>query len=623
MQYPHATTHSVYHDAARLDRNARVVNRRRLLVLTLNILTVLSLSLAMLHLLSFGGWSMLKAAMFVAFFVTLPWLSIGFWNAVIGITLVVSARQSEASSDADPLALPYNAAAPITTRTAIVMALRNEDPEPSLRRLRAMHDELRAAGLGAHFDFHVLSDTNQPEIALLEERLVDEWRDIAVDPRQIHYRCRLTNEGYKAGNIEEFCRRTVDTYDFFLPLDADSFMSGREVAKLVRMCQAHPHIGILQTLAVGMPATSLFTRTFQFGMRHGMRAYTMGSAWWQADCGPFWGHNALIRMRAFHDHCSLPVIDGTGPLSGYIMSHDQVEAVLMRRAGYHCRVVAQEGESWEENPPTLPDFIRRELRWCQGNMQYWSLLAMPGLKPTSRVQLALAILMYLGAPAWMAFIGLGAVFAVSGGATAETYPFNQGVILFAVIITMSLMPKVAGVLGTLLSPAASAQYGGRLRTIVSALFEIVFSALIAPVVGFAIAVFAVGLMFGQKLDWRVQPRGVRAVDWREALGTFAPQTLFGLVFFVLLLQFAPGVLPWAAPVIAGFLVAVPLAVVSAMPALGSWTMAVRLCDIPEDHNPPVSLARVMGRDPKPLLPRGLPVTREDSPSTRPGPGMAT
>ena len=51
-----------------------------------------------------------------------------------------------------------------------------------------------------------------------------------------------------------------------------------------------------------------------------------------------------------------------GPLGGWVLSHDQVEAALMRRAGYEVRVMPVEGGSREENPTTLPEHLRRDLR---------------------------------------------------------------------------------------------------------------------------------------------------------------------------------------------------------------------------------------------------------------------
>ena len=173
--------------------------------------------------------------------------------------------------------------------------------------------------------------------------------------------------------------------------------------RLVRVMQTDPKLGIVQGLVVGLPSTSAMARIFQFGMRLGMRSYTIGSAWWQGDCGPYWGHNAVLRLRPFAAHCELPLLAG----GRHILSHDQIEAVLMRRAGYEVRVLPEENLGWEENPPTLIEFIRRDLRWCAGNMQYWPFLLMPGLKSVSRYQLLLAILMFLGSPAWIGLLLLG------------------------------------------------------------------------------------------------------------------------------------------------------------------------------------------------------------------------
>lgn len=562
---------------------ARTLRQRRLLVLFLNTLTVTVLAAAMAAVLGYGGWSPARVGMLIAFVVTLPWLSIGFWNAIIGT--IVAARGG------DPLtALPDTPGVPIAGRTAIVMAVRNEDPERSILRLRGIFEDLEASGAADHFDVHVLSDTDDPAVAVREAALVAAWQAASARPSQIFYRRRTDNSGYKAGNLEEFCRRCRHAYDFFLPLDADSFLSAANVLRLVRTMERQPTIGILQTLAVGTPSTQFFTRVFQFGMRHGMRAYTTGATWWAGDCGPYWGHNALIRMAPFAESCSLPVLPGRGPLGGHVMSHDQVEAVLMRRAGYEVRVIVEEGESWEENPPTLPDFIRRELRWCQGNMQYFQLLGLGGLKPMSRVQLALAILMYIGAPAWMLFLAFGAISIFDG--VGGGIPPAVGIALFVAILTMAFAPKVMGLVGALASDRASARYGGRLRLVAGGLVEIVMSALMAPVVAFAVAVFVFGLLFGKRIDWRAQPRGVRTVTWGEAARSFWPQTLFGLALGGLFAAVLPGVLPWAAPVIVGLMVSIPLAVATAAAPLGRLSVASGLCDIPEDPHPPMALTRL-------------------------------
>ncbi len=573
----------------------RRLSRRRVIVLMLNIVTVVVLTALMTILMNYSGWSVVKGAMLAAYVITLPWLSIGFWNAVIGFGLMKFTDDPIAAIS--PSLVVRDASAPIVARTAIVMVIRNEDPDGSIDRLKAMFADVDRAGMLDKFDFHVLSDTDDSQIAAREERLVNVWQIEVGGRGRIYYRRRKTNEGYKAGNIDEFCERLSGQYEFFLTLDADSFMSAKAILRLVRAMEANPQIGILQGLVVGAPSKSFFTRTFQFGMRHGMRAYTVGSAWWQGDCGPYWGHNALIRLEPFREHCKLPIIKGAGPLSGYILSHDQVEAVLMRRAGYEVRVLAAEDESWEENPPSLPDFIRRELRWCQGNMQYWQLLTMPDTPVVSRLQLALAILMYLSPVAWMIFIALGLV-QVIVQEPGVYYPVALGVSLFVTILTMSLMPKLMGLAGTLARPQQRRRYGGGLLTVAGGVLELVLSMLMAPVVGFAIAVFAIGLLFGRKIEWKTQQREVHTVRWSEATRAFWPQTLAGVVMAAVLWAHAPYVMLWASPVIAGFLFSIPFSVLTSGALLGAFSVRTGLCNIPEDRRMPLPLRRLLGETPK-------------------------
>lgn len=578
------TTAAPTANLARAEALPRRLLWRRILVAGLNIGTVVGLAAWMAALFASGGIAPLEVAMWLAFLVTLPWLAIGFWNAVIGT--LVTARSSRPT---DPLALDDAPDSPIRTRTALLMTLRNENAAEAIRRVRLMFEDIAATGEARHFDVHVLSDTDDPAIAADEEAEVERWRRHSDWPGHIHYRRRTENTGYKAGNIADFCDANAGRYDFFLTLDADSFVAGAVILRLVRTMQAEPKLGILQTLAVGTPSTSAFTRAFQFGMRHGMRAHTAGAVWWSGDCGPYWGHNALIRMAPFHAHCHLPVLPGDGPLGGHIMSHDQVEAVLMRKAGYHVRVVATESESFEENPPTLPDFVRRELRWCQGNFQYLSLLSMPGLLPLSRVQLALAILMFLGAPAWMAFIVFGTIGAATYGGGL---PMGWGLALVSVMLFLCFAPKLMGLMSVLASGRQARRYGGRARVAAGGLFEFVTGLLTAPVVAFATAVFAFGLLWGKRIDWRAQPRAARSVTWREAITGFLPQTVFGLVVLVVLALSAPVILPLAAPVIAGLVLAAPFAVWSANPALGRIVTQAGICAIPEELATPPSLSRL-------------------------------
>ncbi|MEM8753294.1 MAG: glucans biosynthesis glucosyltransferase MdoH, partial [Pseudomonadota bacterium] len=391
-------------------------------------------------------------------------------------------------------------------------------------------------------------------------------------------------------------------YDFFLPLDSDSVMSGRAILKLQRVMEAYPRLGILQSLVVGAPAESAFGRVFQFGMRAGMRSFTMGAAWWHGDCGPYWGHNALIRTAPFRAKCGLPVLKGEGPLGGHILSHDQIEAALMRRAGYEVRVLPVEGESYEDNPPTLFDFTQRDLRWCQGNMQYLKLLGLRGLKPMSRFQVFAAIAMYFGAPAWMVMTSASALKLFETDASNIDFAF--AVSMFFIMFAVSLFPKVAGWIDVALRPGGAAAYGGRIRFVAGAVVETVFSLMLAPVVAFRVTLFMIGLAFGKSVKWSGQQRDAHRLSWRTAIRGLWPQTLFGKALVMMILATAPSVLPWAMPVVTGLCLAIPFAVLTSHPTVNAWVRRAGICAIPEDLRPTPVLETVSEppRAPEPAAP---------------------
>ncbi|MEP6149822.1 MAG: glucans biosynthesis glucosyltransferase MdoH, partial [Nisaea sp.] len=403
-------------------------------------------------------------------------------------------------------------------------------------------------------------------------------------------------------------------------LDADSVMSGPAILRLVRLMQHNPALGILQTLVTGMPASSAFARMFQFGMRHGMRSYTTGSAWWQGPDGPYWGHNAILRLQAFRRNCALPTLPGARPLGGEILSHDQVEAVFMRRGGYEVRVLPLEDGSYEENPTTLPDFLTRDLRWCQGNMQYLKLLRHPslirGVRPMGRLQLLLAIMMYTGAPLWYAFMGLGladlslAADSIGGTGPAIEAP-GFGLALFATVMGMTFAPKLFGILDMALRRSGRRTYGGGLRIAAGTVLETLFSLLLSPVIALAQTVFVFGLFFGKRIRWDAQERDDRRVTLREALSGLWQQTILGAVFLAVLSMVAPHILPWAAPVIAGLLLSVPFAVVTATPFLGRLFRRLGVCAVPEENLVPEVLRDVQVTVPQPAL------IRPAAPTVRP------
>ncbi len=529
---------------------------------------------------------------------TLPWTIIGFWNAVIGLLILHLKR--DPVGYVTPMVRDGDGDAPLVGRTAILMAIHDEDPDAVYRHLRATVESLDRAGNGDQFDVFVVSDTRDAEIAAEEERLFEAWRRVDAAPERLRYRRRLTNTDHKTGNIWDWLDNHGNDYAYFVTLDADSLMSGRLLSRLVRVMDKNPDLGILQTLIVGLPTASAFARIFQFGMRHGMRSYTTGSAWWMGDAGPYWGHNAIIRTDAFMRHCRLPHLPGKAPLGGLILSHDQVEAAMMRRAGYQVRVMPEEGGSFEVNPPTLPEFIRRDLRWCQGNMQYWQLLPVGGFRAMGRLQLALAILMYLAGPAWLLFMlaGLGKamVIGLGGGAAVAGDPelwsptvVALGIGLFAIMMTVNLMPKLAGIIDVALRPETRRAYGGGGVLALSAITEFFFALVVGPAMAVAQTIFIAGLPFGRMVRWEAQKRADHRVPFWDAARGLWPQFVFGLVLLIGFAVAMPSVLPWTVPVVGGLLLAIPMAWVTSLPSLGRVLTRIGLCAVPEERDAPLTI----------------------------------
>ena len=534
--------------------------------------------------LSADGFGVLDLVLVSLFAITQPWYVIGFWNAAIGLLIMRFARDPIAA--VLPVAARVGGDEPITASTAILLCIRNEPPERVARLLEPMLDGLAAAGVAEHFRVYVLSDTNMPDIAAAEQScftaMVAAWRGRVG----LAYRRRPSNTGYKAGNIRDFCERWGSEHELAVILDADSAMTVDLLLRLVRMMQIDPEIGILQSLVIGMPSASPFARIFQFGMRLGMRSYTIGSAWWQGDCGPYWGHNAVVRMAPFTACCNLPVIEQGALIKGHVLSHDQIEAVLMRKAGYEVRVLAEEGSSFEQNPPTLLEFIRRDLRWCQGNMQYWHFLRAPGLQAVSRYQLLLAILMFLGSPAWMGLLLIGSTAVAIAPKPADFMHWNAGIALLWLVLGMWFAPNIATVIDVLTRAKQRRAFGGGLRFAASFAITVVFVILLAPICWASHTLFLARLLLGRTVVWGAQSRDDHVVPWSLALRRLWPQTLIGLAPVLLLAVTAPSAIPYALLIAGGPLLSIPLAVATSSPALGRTLIAAGIDRLPEETAPP-------------------------------------
>jgi len=560
--------------------------RRALFAFLFALTMVATLVLAALAL-SPGGLSAIDVILLVLFAITLPWMVAGLWNAVIGFLIMRFSR--------DPVAAVVPDAAltrgdePVTASTAIVLCIRNELPERIVRNLEPMLAGLDASGFGRCFHLYVLSDTDDPSIAASEEQRIGTLRQRWDGRVAITYRRRAANIGYKAGNIRDFCERWGGNHEFAVTLDADSFMTADAILRLVRLMQANPRLGILQGLVVGMPSTSAFARIFQFGMRLGMRSYTIGSAWWQGDCGPYWGHNAALRLAPFIAHCALPTLPNDGTQARHILSHDQIEAALMRAAGYEVRVLPEENLGWEENPPTLLEFIRRDLRWCQGNMQYWRFLLMPGLRPVSRYQLALAIMMFIGSPAWMGMLVLAAASIALADAPGDFIRGDLGIPLFAWVLVMWFSPKIASAVDVFLRREQRRDFGGTARFAVNCCVETVYSVLLCPILWFGHTIFLTGLLFGREIGWIGQTRDDHKVPFVLALRSLWPHTLLGVTTLLVLAMTEPAAIPYVLFLAGGPAVSIPFAMVTAWPRVGAFFARAGVGRLPEETAPPPAL----------------------------------
>ena len=553
-------------------------------------LIVLASMAGLIWLLSFalsaGGFGVVDFILVLMFAVTLPWSVIGFWNATVGLFLMRFSADPVAA--VTPVSARVRGDEPIMARTAVLWCVRNEDTERVIRNIEPMMEGLAASSAAGQFHVFILSDTNYPEIAAVEEprfaALKAKWEGRLA----LTYRRRTENTAFKQGNIADFFKRWGAEYEFAYVLDADSFQTAESILRMVRIMQVEPKLGILQSLVVGMPSTSAFARVFQFGMRLGMRSYTLGSAWWQGECGPYWGHNAIIRVAPFMAHCHLPPRpDGT-----YNLSHDQLEALLMRRAGYEVRVLPEEGASWEENPPTLTEFIRRDLRWAQGNMQYWPYLWLPGVQLISRYQIAFAMLMFVGSPAWIGLLVLGTLALAAAGTPSAFIRPDAGMALFLIILTMWFAPKIATVIDVVSRPQLRRAFGGAGRFIASTVTETIFFLMLSPIMWFGHTMFLTGLVLGRKIGWGGQARDDHSVPWSDAARQLWPHTLLGWSCIAILAFTVPAAIPYALFIAGGPALSIPLAVVTSWPAVGRVLMRLGLGALPEENAPPAALRKL-------------------------------
>jgi membrane glycosyltransferase len=541
------------------------------------------------------------AAVLALFVPLFAWIALSFVSSLCGVASIVARGGRGLGIDPEaPLPVLHG-------RTALLMPVYNEDPRRVLAGLEAMQEALREVGTADSFDIFILSDTTDPDAWAREEEAFLALRARAGADARIFYRRRPRNTDRKAGNIADWVRRHGGAYPQFLILDADSVMSAEALIRLAAAMEAHPRVGLIQSLPVIVNGRSLFARMQQFAGRLYGPVIAHGIAFWHGAEGNYWGHNAMIRTAAFAEAAGLPHLPGRKPFGGTIMSHDFVEAALMRRRGWAIHFVPALPGSYEESPPALSDLAIRDRRWCQGNLQHLGVLPTRGLHPVSRSHLLVGIGSYITAPLWLLFLVCGVLLALQARFVLPVY-FPAGPALFpdwpvfdpvrakwVFIGTMGLLlvPKLLAWAAMLMDRSWRRGHGGTVRSLVSVVIETVLAGLLAPVTMLTQSVDVVSILSGRDSGWSAQTRDDGRLPMRQVARLYWQHTVFGILFGVAAFLVSPYLAAWMSPVVIGLALAIPLATWTARRSAGQGLRRAGLLLIPEEREPPSILSRTL------------------------------
>ena len=525
-------------------------------------------------------------ALFVANF---SWIALAFSSSIVGFVWLLFFA---------PKPLPMPTA--LVGKTAVVMPIYNEAPSRIFGALQAMCEDVAATGLGAHFDYFFLSDTTDPDVWVAEERALVALRDRLRNKATVYYRHRPKNINRKAGNIADFVTRWGGAYPSMVVLDADSLMTAHSIVNLAAAMEADPDAGIIQTLPLIINRNTLFARLQQFAARIHGPVIAAGLAVWMGRDGNYWGHNAIIRTRAFADHCGLPHLRGKPPLGGHILSHDFVEAALIRRAGWAVTMLPVLGGSFEESPPSLIDLAARDRRWCQGNLQHARVLGARGFHLASRQHFITGIMGYVASPLWMAQLLVGIVLVLQATYIRPEY-FTQdfslfpawprfdaqrALDLFGVTMAVLLAPKLFGLLIALFQPATRQGSGGAMGLILSTIVEIIMSSLLAPIMMVIQSGSVMQILLGRDTGWSPQRRDDGSIPLADIVRRHRSHTALGFVTLVAGLLISPSLVAWMSPTIAGLILAILFSWASGQRSIGLFLKRLGLLRTPEETTPP-------------------------------------
>ena len=519
------------------------------------------------------------------FCINFTWISFAFSQATLGLLFKLSPfRKKRLEAEPDGV-------------TAILLPVYNEDPIRIRASIEAMQEDLLENAPGK-FAFFILSDTNRAENSIREKQAFHPILNNDQTGCPIYYRRRFNNAERKAGNVSDWVTRFGAEYECMIVLDADSLMSAECLISMARRMAAEPTLGLIQTLPTIIRADTLYSRIQQFANQCFGPIYAAGLTTWHGNASNFWGHNAIIRTRAFAEACGLPILPGKAPFGGHVMSHDFIEAALLRRAGWGVRFDTDLQASYEEAPPSLIDVMVRDRRWCQGNLQHKAFVPAKGLHFVSRMHLMTGIFSYFSAVFWFALIAVGFALAVQAHfvrpeyfnnlslfPTWPVFDFEKARSLFIVSMALVLAPKFYGWVNAMLHWRVCRQFGGPIMLTIDTLLEVLISALYAPILMFSQFLVVVDVLKGRDSGWKPQSRDDGANRWSEAARAHIYHTLFGILLAASAYFLSPQLFYWSLPISFGLIFSIPLSWLSGGSKRGNLLARLGLLKGPEERRP--------------------------------------
>ncbi len=537
--------------------------------------------------------TILQYGLLTLFVINFSWIALAFTSAVLGFAKLALMSRGDAR--------PRGA---VRSRTAIVMPVYNELTSRTFAAVEAIRRSVEETGQGSAFDYFILSDSTSPDAWIAEERAFFALREKIGPESRVYYRHREKNHHRKAGNIANFVTRWGGAYAHMIVLDADSLMTGECILALTDAMEADPSAGIIQTLPLLVNRNTLLARLQQFAARVAGPVIATGLDAWSGRDGNYWGHNAIIRTRAFAAQCGLPDLPGQPPFGGHVLSHDFVEAALIRRAGWSVYMIPNLAGSYEESPPSLIDLSVRDRRWCQGNLQHSRVIGARGLRLATRQHFATGMMAYLASPFWLLQLVVGLALVLQTTYIRPEYfsrdlrlfpawprfDPERALWLFALTMGILLAPKVFGVTLMLADREKRRACGGAIRLFISFVIEIVLSALIAPILMLVQSGSVFQIIVGGDTGWNPQRRDDGSIPLRDIVRRHRWHTVLGLVAGISAFLIATSLFLWMSPTILGLVLAIPLSWLSGSLATGLTLKRLGLLLTPDEMRPPPIVA---------------------------------